>query len=276
MNLSLPNPAIRNLAWSARRSGVRRIVGAGHKMYLSFQETQVWLRELRRRESELGNVGVFVLPTFTAIAEARSILAESNILYGAQDTYWEERGPFTGEVSPLVLKELGCSLVEIGHAERRAMFGEDNDRVARKVAAVLRNGMAPVLCVGEARDQSEEMAISEVVNQVRAGLGAAVLELADAEGEPPAAPIIVAYEPVWAIGARAGAPTSRVGAVANAIRGTLSDLWRGDSAVIYGGSVTPVDATGLLDGGVDGLFVGRASLDLDEFIRIVRAADRPV
>ncbi len=276
MTVPAATAGVRDLAWLMRRPGVRRIVGAGHKMYLNFQETQAWLRELRRRESELGNVGVFVLPTFTAIAEARDILGDSRILYGAQDTYWEERGPFTGEVSPLVLNELGCRLVEIGHAERRAMFGEDNDRVARKVAAVLRNGMVPVLCVGEARDESADKAVADVVAQVRAGLGAAALESSEAGPASPAGPIIIAYEPVWAIGAKSGAPAAHVGAMVQAIRSTLSDVWGGDCAVIYGGSVTPEDAPGLLDGGVDGLFVGRASLDLDEFIRIVRNADPPV
>jgi triosephosphate isomerase len=243
-------------------------------MYLSYAETQHWLRSLRARESELGGVGVFVVPTFPAIGEAKAILAGSEILYGAQDTYWEDRGPFTGEVSPKVLKELGCTMVEIGHPERRALFGEDNDRVGRKTAAALRQGLVPLVCIGEPRRQPEGSTIAEVIDQLRAALGPAVRQSTEAVDAYAIDSLIVAYEPMWAIGGQTGAPSSYLVPVVQAIRQALTGLWHGDSSILYGGSVNSENALELLDSGVDGLFVGRASLDLDEFIRIIKKVDR--
>ena len=185
----------------------------------------------------------------------------------AQDTHWEESGPFTGEVSPLVLRELGCTFIEIGHAERRAMFGETDERVRRKVRAVLKQGLVPLICVGEHTEQRTDLAIDNTLQQMRKALG----DSSNGGNAAESGAVVIAYEPVWAIGVDRSAPVDHIEPVVSAIREELSTLWSGASAVLYGGSVNPHQAKGLLKTGVDGLFIGRAALDIDKFFEIIFA-----
>jgi len=127
----------------------RPLVGAGLKMFLGYAETIGYLRELAASAAEFDGVSVFVLPSFPVLAAARELLAGSPVRYGAQDAHWEESGAYTGCVSPAVLRELGCTFVEVGHAERRHLFGESDDMVARKALAAVRCGLEPIVCVGE-------------------------------------------------------------------------------------------------------------------------------
>jgi triosephosphate isomerase len=214
-------------------------------------------------------VGVFVLPIFPALPAAQRILTGSEILYGAQDVHWEERGPFTGEVSPLVLSELGCTIVEIGHAERRTLFGETDEIVRLKTKAVLEQGLVPLICIGESEQIPTDQSVEHALEQVRSALGLVngrnQLIVNDSSG------LIVAYEPVWAIGAQASAPVEYITPVAHAIRDELSNCWPGNSAILYGGTVRPQEASSLIHAGVDGLFVGRAALDMNTFFEIIQA-----
>jgi triosephosphate isomerase len=226
-------------------------------MFLGYSETLDRLRLMARHAEEFKGVGTFVLPSFPVLAEARRVLKGSGIAFGAQDGHWEDSGAHTGSVSPAMLKELGCVFMEVGHAERRRSFGEDDAMVSRKVAAAVRNGLVPIICVGELEKETD--AVSFVVGQVRAALAAL---------PRPNAPVLVAYEPVWKIGADSPAPADRVADVVSALRSANlhpESLVR----ILYGGSVAPGQIRPLLQTGIDGIFVGRAGLDFASLRRMI-------
>ncbi|UYN83180.1 MAG: triosephosphate isomerase [Microcella sp.] len=231
------------------------LIGFSSKMYFSHARMLEWARTvaetcaehpaLTSRAAEL-----FVLPSAPSIDAVSSILRGTGIAWGAQHCHPDDSGAHTGDISAAVLAELGCSFVEVGHAERRRDHGEGDELVARTTAAVLRNGMVPVLCLGETEQTTATAAAEVVLAQVDAAL-------ADA----PEGRVVVAYEPVWAIGAPQPAPDAHIRAVVAAVRSALSatEARRG-SAVIYGGSANPGLLTRLSDG-VDGLFLGRFAHD---------------
>ena len=241
----------------------RPLVGAGLKMFLGYAETIGYLRELAASAAEFDGVSVFVLPSFPVLAAARELLAGSPVRYGAQDAHWEESGAYTGCVSPAVLRELGCTFVEVGHAERRHLFGESDDMVARKALAAVRCGLEPIVCVGE-EHETDGAAATIVGDQVAAVLAPL----------PSAADVVIAYEPVWAIGAETAADPERVAGVVAEVRRRAAGR-DGDLRILYGGSVRPGEIAGLLAAGVDGVFVGRAATavsGLREVVESVRAA----
>ncbi len=235
----------------------RPLVGAGLKMFLGYAETIGYLRELAASAAEFDGVSVFVLPSFPVLAAARELLAGSPVRYGAQDAHWEESGAYTGCVSPAVLRELGCTFVEVGHAERRHLFCESDDMVARKAVAAVRCGLEPIVCVGE-EHETDGAAATIVGDQVAAVLAPL----------PSAADLVVAYEPVWAIGAETAADPERVAGVVAEVR-RLAAGRDGDLRILYGGSVGPDEIAGLLAAGVDGVFVGRGALAIDGLRSIV-------
>ena len=240
----------------------RPLVGAGLKMFLGYAETIGYLRELAASAAEFDGVSVFVLPSFPVLAAARELLAGSPVRYGAQDAHWEESGAYTGCVSPAVLRELGCTFVEVGHAERRHLFGESDDMVARKALAAVRCGLEPIVCVGE-EHETDGAAATIVGDQVAAVLAPL----------PSAADVVIAYEPVWAIGAETAADPERVAGVVAEVRRRAAGR-DGDLRILYGGSVGPGEIAGLLAAGVDGVFVGRAATaisGLREVVESVRA-----
>lgn len=223
-----PSPAGRAIAGfpaGAFRSwleGAGPIVGAGLKMFLSHRETLDYLAGLRGHPDELRDVRPFVLPTVTELDGASRILAGTGIVYGAQDCHWEAAGAFTGAVSPRSLAELEGTLLEIGHAERLRWFGESWEVACRKTAAAVEAGLVPLVCVGEQHPTTPALAADEVEAQLAAALEAAG-----------SSPVLVAYEPCWAIGADEAAACGHVAAVVERIRGTA-----GESAVFYGGSAS--------------------------------------
>lgn len=240
-------------------------VGVSTKMYMGYRDSLDWLNCVRhevdsRPALAAGRVVPFVIPSFPVLPAARSVLAGSPILLGAQNCGWAD-GPWTGEVSPSLLAELGVSLVEIGHAERRRHFGEHSSMIARKVTAAVGAGITPLLCVGEeARPKAEE-------GEVDRAAAAVHQQIEDAVGGDwsLASRLVLAYEPVWAIGAAEPAGAGYVAAVVHSLRSLLaahsleagSPL--GELPVIYGGSAKP----GLLPtlDGVSGLFLGRFAHD---------------
>jgi triosephosphate isomerase len=204
----------------------------------------------------------FVIPSFPSIPDVAPVASAAGMLLGAQDVHWEDAGAFTGEVSAPELAEHGVALVEIGHAERRAMFGETDDTVGRKVAATLRHGMTPLLCVGEAGRGPADAAGAASVDQLE-------VSLARARDAGLAGNLIVAYEPVWAIGAPVPASDEHIRTVATALRGHLADDPAFDGArVIYGGSAGPGLWPRIADS-LDGMFLGRFAHDPAAFGRIL-------
>jgi triosephosphate isomerase (TIM) len=227
----------------------RPIVGVSLKMYFSLARARAWLLEASEVVPE--TVEFFAAPSYLAIPEALQAFPDGT---AAQDVAAEEPGPFTGEVSAAELAEAGVRYAEIGHAERRRLYGETDEVVAAKTAAALRHGIVPVLCVGETVDPADggPDAADVAVAQLRSALAGA-----------PAGRVIVAYEPVWAIGAAEPASDDHIRTVAAALRAARREE---HDAVIYGGSAGPGLLTRLGDA-VDGIFLGRFAHD----VRALRA-----
>ncbi len=224
----------------------RPIIGVSLKMYMGLAQTRDWLTALAAilRTEPADNVDLFVIPTYLSLHDAANILRGTGAALGAQNVFWEDRGAYTGEVSPSMLVEAGCQYVEIGHFERRRYFGESEEVVARKTAASVRAGLVPVLCVGEETQGHPRDAVAVCARQVHTAT----------QGLSRDAELVIAYEPIWAVGAAQSAPPEYVRAVAADLRTVLNDY--PNARLIYGGSAGP----GLLQklaGTVDGLFLGR-------------------
>ncbi|MCG9967574.1 triose-phosphate isomerase [Pelotomaculum terephthalicicum JT] len=246
------------------------IIAGNWKMYKTVSQALAFVNELKRAVDEIKDVEVVVCPPFTALFQVSEALRGTGIGVGAQNVYWVDEGAFTGEISPLMLKEAGCSYVIIGHSERRQYFGEVDDYVNRKIKAVLAHGLTPIMCVGE-RIEERESGITEKIikTQTEAGLAGLVADQA--------AGLVIAYEPVWAIGTGKTASDADAQQVIGFIRKLVSDLYGADVAakvrIQYGGSVKPQNAAGLMaQPDIDGALVGGASLDVDSFSGIVKAA----
>ena len=215
------------------------------------------------------NVDVSVHPPFTDLRALQTLIDVDNmsILLGAQHCHWEEKGAFTGEVSPAFLAKLNVQLVIAGHSERRELFGETDEMVNNKVKAILKHGMTPIMCCGETLEEREAgNAESKVDGQVRAGLA----------GVSPAevARLVIAYEPIWAIGTGQTATSDDAQAMCKVVRDVVADIAGADAAagvrVQYGGSVKPANIKELMAmPDIDGALVGGASLEADDFAAIV-------
>ena len=212
---------------------------------------------------------VAVCPPFTALAAVQQALEGSTIGLGAQDLYWETQGAFTGEVSAAMLADAGCRYVIIGHSERRTLFGETDEAVRRKLEAALRQGLIPIVCIGETLAEREANRTLEVLRRQLSG----ALPGAAAEHR---ARVVLAYEPVWAIGTGRTATPEQAQEAHAFIRQRLADAWGPTAQAVriqYGGSVSAANAESLLrQPDVDGALVGGASLKADAFSAIVRAA----
>jgi len=244
------------------------ILAGNWKMNKTIGEAVDLVRELRRLVLDVATVEIVVCPSFVALAAVADALKGTKIRIGAQDLHWEDKGAFTGEVSPLMLKDV-CDYVIIGHSERRQFFGETNASVNRKVKAALSHGLTPIMAVGETLQQYEAGQTADVVSsQVRQGLDG--ISARDARG------LVVAYEPVWAIGTgKAATGVGANGVVALSIRGPLAELYGEEIAqsirVQYGGSVTPSNIDEFMTmPDLDGALVGGASLKPGDFAAIVK------
>ncbi len=243
-------------------------------MYKTLKDGQELAVALRRDLYKVENVDIVICPPFTLLGFLSDALETSNIAVGAQDLYWQEEGAFTGEVSPLMIKDAGCLYVIIGHSERRQFFGETNETVNKKLKAALKSGLTPILCVGENLQERESGRAFEVIeDHVNNGL-------ADI-GSSDMSKVVIAYEPVWAIGTGKTATPDQAQEVHKFIRGLLNKKYGQEAAdsvrIQYGGSVKPENITELMNKpDVDGALVGGASLKADSFGAIVIKASEVV
>lgn len=248
----------------------RPLIAGNWKMHGGRAETLVLLSALKEKlpKESLSDREVVVAPPFTSLETAAHLLNGSPIRLAAQNLYWEPQGAFTGEVSGLMLKELGCSYVIIGHSERRQYFGETDEYVARKVKAAQQYGLTPIICVGETLEERENNAtITVITRQVRGAL--------QGQDKAVVASLVIAYEPIWAIGTgRTATPeqAQEVHAAMRTILGDIADKPTADAVrLLYGGSVKPDNIDGLMaQADIDGALVGGASLQAASFARIVR------
>jgi triosephosphate isomerase (TIM) len=244
------------------------LIAGNWKMYKTIGEAVDLVEALLRDLGDTGDREVLVCPPFTALHALSPLLQETPIGLGAQDVHYELQGAFTGAISPLMLKDVGCRYVLIGHSERRQLFGEDDALINRKLRTALANDLRPILCVGETKPQRDAgEAERVVVGQVRAGLaGVAAAALQH---------VVIAYEPVWAIGTGDTATPDDAQAMHATIRQIVAELYDQTSAdqlrIQYGGSVKPDNVDELMSQpDIDGALVGGASLKADSFLRIVR------
>ena len=250
----------------------RPLVAGNWKMFKTVGEARVLVSEMLPSLTEIQGVDIVLCPPFTSILPVAAMLEGTSIAVGAQNMHWEASGAYTGEVAAPMLAEF-CKYVIIGHSERRQYFGETDQTVNRKVFSALGHQLTPILCIGETLAENEAGLTAEVVSkQLRAGL--------DGIEATSAASIVIAYEPVWAIGTGRSATAEGANEVIGSfIRGGLEQLYGTDTAqltrILYGGSVKASNAAELFtQPDIDGALVGGASLKAAEFIPIVAAAAR--
>ena len=229
-------------------------------------------RELFKLDSQ--SMDVVLCPPFTALSEVNEVISESDIQLGGQDVFWQEEGAFTGEVSSKMLKDVGCTFVIIGHSERRQYFHETNESVNKKVKAALASGLTPILCCGETLAEREKGLTFKVLEDHLTG---GLKEISAEE----AVKLVIAYEPVWAIGTGKTATPEQAQEAQKFIRGLLKKLYNTEVAeeirIQYGGSVKPDNIAEIMrQPDVDGALVGGASLTVEGFTAIVRKASEVV
>lgn len=251
-------------------------VAGNWKMFKTVVEARHLVSELVPGLQAIEGVDKVLCPPFTSILAVAALLEGTDIGLGAQNMYWEPAGAFTGEISPLMIAEY-CSYVIIGHSERRTYFGETDGTVNRKIQAALVHGLVPILCVGETLEENESGRTVEVISQeVRAGLDG-IASLAESGGSNL---LVLAYEPVWAIGTgRAATAPDAVAVISKVIRPVLADLFNEEFSqnvrILYGGSVNGANAAEFFaEQEIDGALVGGASLKVSDFTQIVQAAAR--
>ena len=243
------------------------IIAGNWKMYKTVADTVKYVKEFRVMVKDIADVEIVLAPPFTAVHAAAEAARNSNVIIAAQDLYWEREGAFTGEVSAQMVREAGAEYVIIGHSERRTLFGETDTGVNQKTVAAFAAGLTPIVCIGETldqRDRNETLAVLD--RQITKGFEGLTGEQL--------AKLVIAYEPVWAIGTGRTATPAQAGEAHTHIRGRLRQWFGAEAAeachVIYGGSVKPENARDLVgQADVDGALVGGASLDIRAFFDIV-------
>jgi triosephosphate isomerase len=249
----------------------RPVIAANWKMYKTVREADAFVDAFLPRVADAPDVEIVIAPPFPALAAVGRRLAGSRVALAAQNVNPEQQGAFTGEVSPPMLAELGCAFCIVGHSERRTLYGESDEFVARKAAALLEHGIRPIVCVGETLAQREQGRSEAVVQaQLSASLASVPAERA--------AELVVAYEPIWAIGTGKTATPELAQQIHALIRRALGERFGaagGQIRIQYGGSVKPDNAASLLgQKDIDGALVGGASLEPESFAQIVHAATK--
>ncbi len=241
-------------------------------MFKTPSEARTLAKALKMKTVNISTVDVVVCPPATDLVPVKEILGETNVLIGGQNIHWEDEGAFTGEISAAMLLDAGCDYVIVGHSERRHVFGETDGGINQKVQKALEAGLKPIFCIGEKLDQREAGLTEKIIEgQIRAGLANTRFTSAN--------DLVVAYEPVWAIGTGVTATPQQAQEVHAFIRNLLCELFSpelGTSIRIqYGGSVKPGNADELLSQpDIDGALVGGASLDADSFTAIIKSAEK--
>jgi triosephosphate isomerase len=250
------------------------LVGGGWKMNKTVDESISYakrlLRFVNKNSEKLKEIEVFILPTFLALYSFSKILKGSKLKYGAQNCFWADEGAYTGEVSPMHLKNIGCTFVELGHPERLNILGENEEMINMKINGALKNNLTPILCIGEERKYSKKTEVYDfLIKQVRAYFKGLYMDSVKK--------VILAYEPVWAIGADRSAPVEYISDSLDFLRNFLdTEYGKGvglSQLIFYGGSVNPASAFEILKlKNNNGIFIGRASLDYDYFTNMVNMA----
>lgn len=243
------------------------LIAGNWKMFKTCSEAVETARQLVKLVSNITNIDVMIAPPFTALTPVSEIIKGSCLSLGAQNLFWEKEGAYTGEISPAMLVSAGCRYVIIGHSERRQYFGETDQTVNKKIGAAIKNNLIPILCVGESEKERESKDTFSVLDkQIKIGLKGFFQNYLET--------LIIAYEPVWAIGTGKTATTDQAQEVHLFLRSLLEKNFGNKLAksvrILYGGSVKPNNITELMEmPDVDGALVGGASLNAETFSKII-------
>ncbi|MFZ5951170.1 MAG: triose-phosphate isomerase [Candidatus Rifleibacteriota bacterium] len=246
----------------------RPLIAANWKMHKTTQEAKSFMSELLPKVADVKDRDILICPPFTLISAVDQARDGSNVLLGAQNMYFEEKGAFTGEIAPQMLKELNCEFVILGHSERRWVFGETDEMINKKVLAAFTSGLIPVLCVGEKLEEREKKMTDQVIlNQMEKNLKGISEEFVNR--------LVIAYEPVWAIGTGKNATTKDAKEAIALIREFIHSRYGASAAekvkILYGGSVKPENVKSYMEqDGIDGALVGGASLQPDSFLSLIK------
>jgi len=251
-------------------SNEKPFIAGNWKMHKTIPEAVEMVKALKEESPQLTDAELVVIPPYTMLSEVKKVIEGSTIQLGAQNIFWEEKGAFTGEVSPPMLKDAGCQYVTIGHSERRQYFGETNETVNKKIKASLAHELTPIMCIGESLEEREKgNTMDKVETQINSGL--------EGLGKDEIRRIVIAYEPIWAIGTGVTATPSQAEEVHSFIRKKLTEKYGNEIAsyaiILYGGSVKPANTYSILkENNINGALVGGASLEADSFIQITKEA----
>jgi triosephosphate isomerase len=251
-------------------SNEKPFLAGNWKMHKTIPEAVEMVKALKEESPQLTDAELVVIPPYTMLSEVKKVIEGSTIQLGAQNIFWEEKGAFTGEVSPPMLKDAGCQYVTIGHSERRQYFGETNETVNKKIKAALAHELTPIMCIGESLEEREKgNTMDKVETQINSGL--------EGLGKDEIRRIVIAYEPIWAIGTGVTATPSQAEEVHSFIRKKLAEKYGNEIAsyaiILYGGSVKPANTYSILkENNINGALVGGASLEADSFIQITKEA----
>ena len=244
------------------------IIAGNWKMYKTIDESIELSNEIKRGLYDIANVDIILCPPFTSLSDTRDVVLDTNIALGGQNMHWEKEGAFTGEISAPMLKACGCKYVIIGHSERRAYFGETNETVNLKVKSALNAGLIPIMCVGEKLEEREAGKAFDIVSEhIEKGL--------EGIGPEEILNIVIAYEPVWAIGTGKTATPDQAQEIHKFIREQLAKKYDKSISdkirIQYGGSVKPSNIEELIkQSDIDGALIGGASLKAESFVEIVK------
>lgn len=238
-------------------------IAANWKLHKTVGETEAFIKEFLPKVKHVQDVEILIAPTYTSLAKAAELLKGSNVKLGGQNVYWEEKGAFTGEISPSLLADIGCSHAIIGHSERRQFFGETDETVNKRIKATLQGGLEVIFCIGETIDEREA---GKTLDVLKTQLDGGLKDIADIKK------ITIAYEPVWAIGTGKTATPEIANDAHTFIRGWLKEKYSADGEAVriqYGGSVKPGNVKELMSQSeIDGALVGGASLEAESFSQI--------
>jgi triosephosphate isomerase len=251
-------------------SNEKPFIAGNWKMHKTIPEAVEMVKALKEESPQLTDAELVVIPPYTMLSEVKKVIEGSTVQLGAQNIFWEEKGAFTGEISPPMLKDAGCQYVTIGHSERRQYFGETNETVNKKIKAALAYELTPIMCIGESLEEREKgNTMDKVGTQINSGL--------EGLGKDEIRRIAIAYEPIWAIGTGVTATPSQAEEVHGFIRKKLAEKYGNEIAsyaiILYGGSVKPANTYSILkENNINGALVGGASLEADSFIQITKEA----
>jgi triosephosphate isomerase len=243
----------------------RPLIAGNWKMNTKLEEAENLVRAMLAELNSIDSVEKVLCPPFISLAAIKELIKGTSIMLGAQNMHFEDKGAYTGEISPLMLVDL-CDFVILGHSERRQYFAETDEIINKKVKMALESGIKPILCVGETLEDNEAGKTEQkITRQVNAGLG----------GINPTSQLVIAYEPIWAIGTGRAATGKQANATISLIRSILANIWNKEVAeavrILYGGSVTSNNVPEFItEADIDGALVGGASLKANEFVSIVR------